>query len=70
MKTLRDFMSALDRQWHAKTIKIDWLSYEGFVVDVLKSDLSQEEKIALVKEALDAWTRRGHFNPREFLENY
>lgn len=45
---------------------MDYLGMENLLVDILKSDLSDELKIKHSKEAIDAFTRRGHFNHTEY----
>lgn len=52
----------VDSQWDAKGIKVNWSSFEALSVDILKSDYSDSDKLALLREAIDAFTRRGHFD--------
>ncbi len=60
--TKEQIMEQLDAQWAKRSFKLDWLSYEQLTADILTSDsLSDYEKVCACKEALDAFTRRGHF---------
>lgn len=56
-----DIHSELSKQWNSKVIKTDWLKLEDVLVNILGMDDTAEEKVALCKEAIDAFTRRGHF---------
>jgi hypothetical protein len=48
--------------------KLDWLRFEQFLADVLNSkSLDDNEKVRASKEALDSFTRRGHFDPEEYF---
>lgn len=52
----------LDAQWESRTIKMNWEGLEKILVDILKwHDFTNDEKVQLTKEAIDAFTKRGHF---------
>ena len=64
----KDIRGQLDSMWAVKShAKLDWLKFEQFLDDILNSQLSDAEKVCASKEALDAFTRRGHFNPDDYL---
>ena len=52
-------------QWTTGVNRMDWLGMEAVLVDVLQSNdpnMTADDRLALVREAIDAWTRRGHFS--------
>lgn len=54
----------LGHVWEARNIKMDWLEMEETLVDILNltDDLVDDKtKLKLVKECIDAFTKRGHF---------
>lgn len=53
--------ATLGKKWQEKPGKIDWLGLEDLLVEILNTDDTADERVALAKEALDAFTRRGHF---------
>lgn len=53
-------------QWDNKSGNFDVGGLEDTLADVLNSTFSDKDKIALAKEAIDAYTRRGHFKPTEY----
>ena len=67
------FLSAVDKvwergKWHSR---VDWLDMEQFTVDVLRSkELTDKEKVRILKEVIDAYTRRGHFAEEKFSEDF
>lgn len=66
--TALDYLSYLDVVWESKLIKIDWDAYETIVTMILSSNkLTSDEKVALSKETLCAFTKRGIFDGSEFL---
>jgi hypothetical protein len=40
---------------------MNWLGLEQLLVDILNSSIHESDQIYLLKEAIDAHTRRGHF---------
>lgn len=56
-------------KWDKPAGKMDWLAFETCLVDILRSDFNPVDKVALSKEAIDAFTRRGHFQPAEYYWN-
>lgn len=68
----RAIRTALDEQWNRKSAKLDWLGLETFLVRVLNSDIDATDARRACREAIDAFTRRGHFDPDNYfatLEN-
>lgn len=60
------FLSAIDKVWEKKSISMDWDDMEGCLVDVLQSErLDDTQKVRVCKEAINAFTRRGHFEPQD-----
>jgi hypothetical protein len=58
----------LDEKWASRSVKTDWLGFESFLEDILCNPvLSDTEKVQITREALDAWTRRGHLNPDNYF---
>lgn len=56
--------SRISQQWEAKSGKMDWLGMESILVDILESrdgNMTDSDRCSLLREAIDAWTRRGHF---------
>ena len=52
----------LRQAWSNPSMKVDWLKLEDLLVAILRADdVSDEVKFALIRESIDATTRRGHF---------
>lgn len=68
MKTHTEVRLLLDDVWNKKFRKIDWLQYEYDMKLIANSWLTADEKVAAIKELLDAHTRRGHFLTSEYLQ--
>ena len=58
----------LERLWALHSHKINWLSFEQALVDMLKADLHEADRLRAIKELIDATTRRGHFDPSEYYQ--
>jgi hypothetical protein len=58
----------INEMWSARKGMIDWLHLEQFMSDVLSSELSDTDKVSACREALDAVTRRGHFDPSDYFK--
>lgn len=62
-------MNDLERRllavWNTR-VKMDWAGMETMLVDILSSDMSDVDKIAHCKEAIDAYTKRGYFIESEY----
>ena len=68
--TKEQLVKQLDYQWSKVDAKVDWLSMETLLDRILNADLNAFEKVALAKECIDAFTKRGHFHPSDYLESY
>lgn len=66
LEGLREELQAV---WTGPSGKMDWQGLECMLTAVLDShnSLSSDEKVRGAREALDAFTRRGHFYPWEYL---
>jgi len=66
-----DLVEDVRKAWLGNQRKMDWLGLENLLVRILRlgpGTISTEERLALLKEAIDAKTRRGHFDPgHEYL---
>ena len=60
-----DIRNRLDSQWDEKARKMDWLGLEDILCDILRLPndgvITDSHKLTLIKEAIDAYTKRGHF---------
>ena len=57
-----DFRNAIHRAWTNENAIMDWLGLEQTLVATLKNGyLTDAEKVFYVKEAIDAFTKRGYF---------
>lgn len=65
--TLLEIRNALEKQWNFKKGKIDWLVYEILIDMIYHSDLTAKQRNLASMEALDATTRRGHFDPKNYF---
>ena len=66
--TLNEVTSKLDSYWSNKShTKLNWLDFEQFLADILSGDFDNDTKVRLSCEALDAFTRRGHFVPENYF---
>lgn len=66
-----DIANAVASQWLTKRnknyIQTDWLMFEDLLVLILKLEsVPVDSKLRLIKEALDEFTRRGHFQSHEY----
>lgn len=53
----------IERAWENKSIKSNWLALEEMMVSILDSELmTDSDKIPLLKETIEAYTKRGHFD--------
>ena len=59
--TIASLYTRVDTQWSVKTMKTDWLGLEQLLVDILNSTIEDDMKVVLSKQAINAYTRRGHF---------
>lgn len=59
--TQEEMAQHLDVVWRRPSKKVNWLELEADLVDILKQNWSAEEQINMIREAIDAHTRRGHF---------
>lgn len=66
--TLNEIYNKLQNQWNSKERKMNWLEMEDVLVQILRLEIDNETKIALTKECIDAYTRRGHFGGKYFLK--
>lgn len=56
------FCAALDALWTTKPKMVDWLDMEQCMCDLLSSTwLTDEQKVRLMQQVIDVYTRRGHF---------
>lgn len=69
MKTFKSYEveAAIDELWVKRSIKADWLKYEQVVDMIFHSTLTAEGRNLASMEALDAVTRRGHFDPKNYF---
>lgn len=59
---MSDYTQRLDMIWDRRLGKLDWLGMEFMLVEILKdTNLTDEQKVKLTKECIDAYTKRGHF---------
>ena len=56
-----EIRSRIDEAWDTKSAKMDWLGMEDALVKILKSPWEDRFKVALCRETIDAFTKRGHF---------
>ena len=62
---IEDILNAL---WARRSFqKLNWMEFEELSVEIMRSDMSDYEKVKASKELLDAFTRRGHFDPKDYL---
>jgi hypothetical protein len=62
LKTTQEIESLLDKVWTDGRIKNDYTGLENILVDICSlTDSDAHKKLALVKDAIDAYTKRGHF---------
>ena len=60
--TLQEIEQRLDEVWNNKSIKLDWNGLEDMLVHICNlTDADAFKKLSLVKDAIDAYTKRGHF---------
>jgi hypothetical protein len=60
--TLADITGAIEKAWSARSPKMDWLGLETVLVAILTNPTADDaRKVTLSKEAIDAYTKRGHF---------
>ena len=58
----------LDNLWARRACaKLSWLEFETESASILNSDMSDYDKVRASKELLDAFTRRGHFDAKDYL---
>ncbi len=57
----------LHSHWKYRGIKLDWFKYENLIDAIYHSELSATDKNLASMEALDAFTKRGHFDPKNYL---
>lgn len=62
MARMHPIVARINAQWDSRSRATDWLGLEQILVDILKEPMSAEAKVVLSKEAIDAFTRRGHFD--------
>jgi hypothetical protein len=63
INTYEQIIDSIDRAWQNNSVKMDWPGLEDTLVGILKSnDLDAIDKVALAKDCIDAFTKRGHFN--------
>lgn len=58
---------SLKTQWASRKIKIDWAAYEILIDSIYHSELTETERNRASMEALDAFTKRGHFDPKNYF---
>ena len=58
---LTEILAAIDYQWSQSRATMDWLKLEDVLVAILATRQDDSVKVRLCKEAIDAFTRRGHF---------
>lgn len=58
---LTNIQARIDYKWESRSPKMDWLGLEAILVDIQRADIGDNVKCALTREAIDAWTGRGHF---------
>jgi len=62
MMLLTEILAAIDYQWSQSRATMDWLKLEDVLVAILRDKTADDSvKVRLCKEAIDAFTRRGHF---------
>lgn len=59
--------TAVAELWLGRSNKPDWAKYEQAVDMIFHSTLAAEERNLASMEALDAITRRGHFDPKNYF---
>lgn len=60
--TLAEILSAIDAAWGTRSPKMEWLKLEDTLVAILSNPVAGDtRKVTLAKEAIDAFTKRGHF---------
>jgi hypothetical protein len=59
---LAEIRDRLNRQWNLHSAKMDWPGMETVLVGILNNEgILPETRLALCKEAIDAFTKRGYF---------
>ncbi len=59
---IKSICAVIDQKWEKGPSKIDWLKLEDILDVILREGgFPDEIKVRLAREAIDAWTRRGHF---------
>jgi len=62
MLNINDIERHLDIMRQNRKTKMDWYGLEDTLVAILNlEDCDNNKKIALVKDCIDAYTKRGHF---------
>lgn len=65
--TYLEIHDKLEGVWSRGPCRINWLEFEQLLADILNSDrINELQRVAACKECLDAYTRRGHFHPKEY----
>jgi hypothetical protein len=58
----------LEDKWNDKNIIIDWLKLEDMMVEALHSfHLTDNEKLRVITELIDSFTRKGQFPECDYL---
>jgi hypothetical protein len=67
-QSIQALIANLKAEWNRRPGGMDWLGLENILVAILRNQqVSPDSQILLVKEAIDAFTRRGHFQPSEYF---
>lgn len=62
-----EIASNLVRLWYNKRIKLEWIEFEDSLIMIHHSELNHEQRNQATMEALDAFTKRGHFDPKNYF---
>lgn len=60
--TIQQIKDEIDAAWNDKRGLMLWGDMEDLLVVVLRSDISAAEQLALCREIIDAFSKRGHFS--------
>jgi hypothetical protein len=55
---------AIDNAWETKQLTMEWYQLESCLVAIIQCETISDpnDKLAMIKDSIDAFTRRGHFN--------
>lgn len=64
-----EYMQMIRNAWKTRKVQVNWLGMEDTLVNILKDrEISDASKVALAKEAIDAFTKRSYFHSDEYKQ--